>query len=158
MNAQAKNLQTLDDGEVLLTREQAKSIIEEIRTYAGVLVQTANQLRNCIKRLEVGRGYEALGYRDMSEFFKSSELFKSGLLKKSRSTLQKQWQAHRVEQALGMDTGTLVLDHGLKLFPVLKAKPEKLGEVYHAAIEEAEISESSLNARCIQNANRSSCP
>jgi hypothetical protein len=51
-----------------------------------------------------------------------------------------------------MDTGTLVLEHGLKLFPVLKKAPEKLEEVYHAAVEEAEISESNLNARCIQSA------
>ncbi|MCE2719820.1 MAG: hypothetical protein ACK57R_17330 [Dolichospermum sp.] len=135
-----------DDGEVLLTAEQAESIIEEINHFASVLVQTANQLRNCIKLLEVGRGYEALGYKDMTA------LFKSGLLEKSRSTLQKEWQAHRVEQALRMDTGTLVLDHGLKLFPVLKEKPEKLKEVYHAAIEKAESTDSDLNARCIRYA------
>jgi hypothetical protein len=135
-----------NDREVLLTAKQAESIIEEINHFAGVLVQTANHLRNCIKRLDVGRGYEALGYKDMSA------LFKSDLLEKSRSTLQKEWQAHRVEQALELPTGSLVLEHGLKLFPVFKKAPEKLEEVYHAAIEEAEISESSLNARCIQNA------
>lgn len=45
-----------NDREVLLTAKQAESIIEEINHFAGVLVQTANHLRNCIKRLDVGRG------------------------------------------------------------------------------------------------------
>jgi hypothetical protein len=133
-------------GEILLTAEQAEAIVKDINQCTEVLVQAANSLRVNIKTLEAGKGYEVLGFKDMSD------LFRSGLLEKSRSTLQKEWQAHRVEQALGMDTGTLVLEHGLKLFPVLKAKPEKLEEVYHAAIEEAEISDCDLNARCIKEA------
>lgn len=136
-----------DEGtDVLLSEDDAMSIIDEINSSVDELSKTANRLRDCIKTLEIGRGYEALGFKDMSD------LFKSGLLEKSRSTLQKEWQAHKVEQVLGLETGDLRLEHGLKLFPVLKKAPGKLPMVYEAATEEAQTFGTPLTAKHIQSA------
>lgn len=138
-----------DDSEVPLTEDQAMSIVDEINrdivALKGIVGRTRDRVRINIQTLDIGKGYLALGFENMSA------LFESDLFAESRSTCQKEWQVGRVEKALGKDTGTLVLDHGLKLFPVFKKKPEKLEEVYRAAIEEAGT-ESNLNVRCIRDA------
>lgn len=138
-----------DDSEVPLTEDQARSIVDEINhdivELKGIVGRTRDRVRINIQTLDSGKGYLALGFENMSA------LFESDLFAESRSTCQKEWQVGRVEKALGKNTGTLVLDHGLKLFPVFKKKPEKLEEVYQAAVEEAGT-ESNLNARCIRDA------
>jgi hypothetical protein len=77
--------------------------------------------------LDEGKGYEQLGFKNMTA------LLNSNLIQGSRSNLQKQWQAGRIERdCLGVEPGTIPEDHCRKL-AALKANPEQVQKAYASA-------------------------
>ena len=112
------NVEVLSDVEDKMTAEEAMRCIEEINTYC-------NRIRVLLVDLESRQGYLALNFTSMSQ------LMKSNLFTKARSTLQLELQAGRIEKDyLNVPVGTLSERH---LRPLSKLKPEH----YKDAIQKA---------------------
>jgi len=101
-------------------------------------------IRQYLVLLDEGKGYEQLGFKNMTA------LLNSDLIQGSRSNLQKQWQAGRIERdCLGVEPGTIPEDHCRKL-AVLKAHPEQVQKAYASAHKLA--GDGQVTAKLVQQA------
>lgn len=92
-----------------MTQEEAWSAVDEINNIAG-------RIRQLLVELEEREGYRVLGFANMSQ------LMRSDLFDKARSSLQKELQAGRIENHyLNVPIGTFSESH-LRSFS--KLKPE----------------------------------
>ncbi|PSB45510.1 hypothetical protein C7B80_16785 [Cyanosarcina cf. burmensis CCALA 770] len=112
------NVEVLADVEDRMDENEARQCVEEINA-------CCNRIRLLLLDLESRQGYLALGFSSMSQ------LMKSGLLTKARSTLQLELQAGRIEKDyLNVPVGTMP---ERQLRPLSKLKPE----YYSVALSQA---------------------
>jgi hypothetical protein len=117
-----------------LSKKDAEKIIafinshlRQLKALPKIQKRSNNIIRHYLVLLDEGKGYEQLGFKNMTA------LLNSDLIQGSRSNLQKQWQAGRIERdCLGVEPGTIPEDHCRKL-AVLKAYPEQVQKAYAGA-------------------------
>ncbi len=104
----------------MMTEEEAKVVVKEINN-------ACSRVRNLLVELEKRQGYLVLGFANMSQ------LMKSDLFARARSTLQKELLAGRIESDnLNVPIGTLPERH---LRPLAKLKSDYYGEAIGKAKE-----------------------
>jgi len=114
-----------------LSKQDAEKIItlinshlRQLKTLPKIQKRSNDIIRHYLVLLDEGKGYEQLGFKNMTA------LLNSDFIQGSRSNLQKQWQAGRIERdSLGVEPGTIPEDHCRKL-AVLKAYPEQVQKAY----------------------------
>lgn len=114
-----------------LSKKEAENIItlinshlRQLKTLPKIQKRSNDIIRHYLVLLDEGKGYEQLGFKNMTA------LLNSDFIQGSRSNLQKQWQAGRIERdCLGVEPGTIPEDHCRKL-AVLKAYPEQVQKAY----------------------------
>jgi hypothetical protein len=114
-----------------LSKQDAEKIItlinshlRQLKTLPKIQKRSNDIIRHYLVLLDEGKGYEQLGFKNMTA------LLNSDFIQGSRSNLQKQWQAGRIERdCLGVEPGTIPEDHCRKL-AVLKAYPEQVQKAY----------------------------
>ncbi|KAB8315473.1 hypothetical protein SD81_029145 [Tolypothrix campylonemoides VB511288] len=117
-----------------LSKKDAENIItlinshlRQLKTLPKIQKRSNDIIRQYLVLLDEGKGYEQLGFKNMTA------LLNSDFIQGSRSNLQKQWQAGRIERdCLGVEPGTIPEDHCRKL-AVLKAYPEQVQKAYAEA-------------------------
>lgn len=122
-----------------LSQEEAEGIVsfinshlKHLKTLPGLQKCSHHIIRRYLVLLDEGKGFERLGFQSMTT------LLNSNLIQGSRSNLQKQWQAGRIEHDyLGIEPGTLPEDHCRKL-AILKNYPEEIKKAYNRAQELAQ--------------------
>jgi hypothetical protein len=110
------------DAEKIITL--INSHLRQLKTLPKIQKRSNDIIRHYLVLLDEGKGYEQLGFKNMTA------LLNSDFIQGSRSNLQKQWQAGRIERdCLGVEPGTIPEDHCRKL-AVLKAYPEQVQKAY----------------------------
>lgn len=136
-----------------MSREEAEKLIGRANSNCNrltliekVKVKKINLVRRTLAEIDQGKGYEALGFQNMTKFLKS------GLINYPYSSLQKQWQAARVENCLGLEIGTTPEEQCRKLLP-LAHDPAKMQEAYVMAIDLAGDKKltAKLIAQCVED-------
>lgn len=113
------------DAEKIITL--INSHLRQLKTLPKIQKRSNDIIRRYLVLLDEGKGYEQLGFKNMTA------LLNSDFIQGSRSNLQKQWQAGRIERdCLGVEPGTIPEDHCRKL-AVLKAYPEQVQKAYAEA-------------------------
>ncbi|BAY50532.1 hypothetical protein SAMD00079811_81610 (plasmid) [Scytonema sp. HK-05] len=114
-----------------LSKKDAEKIItfinshlRQLKALPKIQKRSNDIIRHYLVLLDEGKGYEHLGFKNMTA------LLNSDFIQGSRSNLQKQWQAGRIERdSLGVEPGTIPEDHCRKL-ALLKAQPEQVQKAY----------------------------
>lgn len=100
------------------------SHLRQLKSLPKIQKRSNDIIRHYLVLLDEGKGYEQLGFKNMTA------LLNSDFIQGSRSNLQKQWQAGRIERdCLQVEPGTIPEDHCRKL-AVLKAYPEQVQKAY----------------------------
>jgi hypothetical protein len=134
-----------------LSKEETEKILacinsnlSQLKTLTQFQKRSNHIIRHYLVLLDEGKGYEQLGFKNMTA------LLNSNLIQGSRSNLQKQWQAGRIERdCLGVAPGTIPEDHCRKL-AALKAYPEKVKQAYVNAHQLA--GDRQITAKLVQRA------
>jgi hypothetical protein len=152
--SQPKNQEASDEeSPTFMSREEAEKLISRANSNCNrltliekVKVKKINLVRRTLAEIDQGKGYEALGFQNMTKFLKS------GLINYPYSSLQKQWQAARVENCLGLEIGTTPEEQCRKLLP-LAHDPAKMQEAYVMAIDLAGDKKltAKLIAQCVED-------
>jgi hypothetical protein len=143
---------TSESGEKIeaLSADEAREIVAKINSTCSRIAvidkvrhKRVNLLRQAIALLDRSEGYKALGFNNMTK------LLKSKIINHPYSSLQKQWQAARVESCLGVEIGTMPEEQCRKLLP-LAENPEQMIQAYQDAQKLA--SNKRLTAKLIASA------
>lgn len=105
------------DGEAL-SREEVEKLIEKIvetsESIKSLALFAKNFTRYALVVIDAREGYKAYDCDSMSQFLEAY----SHLFKKAYSSLQKEWQAGRLEYDLGFKIGTLPETQARELYPL----------------------------------------
>lgn len=129
----ATSVETLPETSDIMTVDEARNIIKNLNLNCSrisgaekVLKKRINLLRQAIALLDRAEGYKALGFPNMTK------LLKSGIINYPYSSLQKQWQAAKIEYSLGVEIGSMPEEQCRKLLP-LADNPEAMLQAYNEA-------------------------
>jgi hypothetical protein len=124
------------DGEAL-SREEVEKLIERIvetsESIKSLALFAKNFTRYALVVIDAREGYKAYDCDSMSQFLEAY----SHLFKKAYSSLQKEWQAGRLEYDLGFKIGTLPETQARELYP-LKDNLDDCHKAWEKACEVAE--------------------
>lgn len=124
------------DGEAL-SREEVEKLIEKIvetsESIKSLALFAKNFTRYALVVIDAREGYKAYDCDSMSQFLEAY----SHLFKKAYSSLQKEWQAGRLEHDLDLKIGTLPETQARELYP-LKDNLEDCLNAWEKACEVAE--------------------
>ncbi|BDA70114.1 hypothetical protein CAL7716_042800 [Calothrix sp. PCC 7716] len=121
------------DGEALSKKEVEElieRIIENSDSIKSLGLFAKNFTRYALVKIDARSGYKAFGCDSMSAFLEKHH----SLFKKAYSSLQKEWQAARLEYDLGFKIGTLPEIQARELYP-LKDNIENCRKAWHRACE-----------------------
>lgn len=120
-----------------LTKDEVYGLIKQVNgvveTAPEFLKYSKNFIRYALVKIDNRRGYEDFDYKNMTEFLAE----RCNLFSKGYSTLQKEWQAGKLEYSLGFEIGTLPETQAREMYP-LKDKIDECKQAYAMACSWAE--------------------
>lgn len=141
------------DGEALC-REEVEKLIEKIvetsESIKSLALFAKNFTRYALVVIDAREGYKAYDCDSMTQFLEAY----SHLFKKAYSSLQKEWQAGRLEYDLGFKIGTLPETQARELYP-LKDNLDDCHKAWEKACEVAESQNRKIKSADIGAAVRS---
>jgi hypothetical protein len=115
-----------------LTKDEVYGLIKQVNgvveTAPEFLKYSKNFIRYALVKIDNRRGYEDFDYKNMTEFLAE----RCNLFSKGYSTLQKEWQAGKLEYSLGFEIGTLPETQAREMYP-LKDKIDECEQAYALA-------------------------
>jgi hypothetical protein len=101
-----------------LSKEEVEELIERIIDNGEALKNFAlfakNFTRYALVKIDAREGYKAFGCDSMSAFLENHH----SLFKRAYSSLQKEWQAGKLEHSMGLKIGTLPETQARELYPL----------------------------------------
>lgn len=132
-----------------LTKDEVYGLIKQVNgvveTAPEFLKYSKNFIRYALVKIDNRRGYEDFDYKNMTEFLAE----RCNLFSKGYSTLQKEWQAGKLEYSLGFEIGTLPETQARELYP-LKDKIKECEQAYAMACAWAEAENRKVKASDIR--------
>lgn len=132
-----------------LTKDEVYGLIKQvngvIETAPEFVKYSKNFIRYALVKIDNRRGYHDFDYKNMTEFLAE----RCNLFSKGYSTLQKEWQAGKLEYSLGFEIGTLPETQARELYP-LKDKLNECEQAYAMACSWAESENRKVRATDIR--------